>query len=109
VCNRVRGEGARVFPANHPENVLKSAILCNSIVSLFTDMEIPEQYDPNYPAMNNEVHTKEQVLYAARQVLVDSGELYDPENYKMNITEKDHFRYSVYITLWRKALHRDLL
>jgi len=67
-------------------------------------MEPWNLYDPQRPACSNIVHRKTELLSAARQVLLASGELYDPEHYEMHIAEQDIFRYNVSMGLWDLAL-----
>jgi hypothetical protein len=68
-------------------------------------MEPHDLYDPHWPAYGNIMHHKTGLLSAAREVLLASGELYDPEHHEMHIAEHDVFRYNVSMGLWDLALH----
>jgi len=70
-------------------------------------METRNLYDPHRPAYGHIVHCKTELLGAAREVLLASGELYDPEHYEMHIAQQDIFRYNVSLCLWDMALHCD--
>jgi len=71
-------------------------------------MDTCNLYDPQRPAYGNIVHRKTELLSAAREVLLASGELYDPEHYEMHIAQQDVFRYNVSMCLWDLALHCDV-
>jgi len=61
-------------------------------------------YDPENPSINHVPASTHVLLEAARGVLANSDELYDPEAYAMNISPENQFKYHVSMALWEMAL-----